>query len=313
MVEIEDIVAAQRAVAGRLHRTPMMGSEHFSRESGCKIRFKLEMFQKTGSFKSRGAMNKMLSLDEATRRRGVIGISSGNHAQAMAWAAAQCGAAAVVVMPAWSTPYKVAATRGYGAEVVLTEDNLLERCAKLQEERNLTLVHPFDDPAIIAGAGTVGLEILEDAPDVDVVICGIGGGGLISGVASAIKGRRSEAKVYGVEPEGACAMTKSLAEGKPATLEKVETVADGLAAPWAGENTFEHVKHRVDEVVLVSDAEILEAMRAILERLKVVAEPSAAAGLAALRSGKIKPDAGANVVLVLSGGNINGERLKSLL
>jgi threonine dehydratase len=216
-------------------------------------------------------------------------------------------------MPAASVRSKVEATRGYGGEVVLAEGDLLEACLTLQNERGLTLVHPFDDPLIIAGQGTVGLEILEDVPEVDAVIAGIGGGGLISGIATALKANNPQIKVIGVEPEGASAMTQSLQRGEPVHLDRVDTVADGLAAPFAGRHTLAHVQARVDDVVTVRDQEIIEALGLILERCKVVAEPAAASTLAALLVDKVRLPRGSTVVCVLSGGNVDRERLKELL
>jgi threonine dehydratase len=208
---------------------------------------------------------------------------------------------------------KIEATRGYGGEVILTEDNLLETCLTVQKERDLILIHPFDDPKIIAGQGTIGIEILEDVPDVDVVIVGIGGGGLISGIAMALKEQKPELKVIGVEPKGASAMTQSLQRGEPVHLDRVDTIADGLSAPFAGLYTLAHVQVYVDDVVIVSDLEIVEAMKLILERNKVTAEPAAASTLAALLSNKVSITQGVTALCVLSGGNIDQKRLKSLL
>lgn len=312
MVELDDIVAARRVIAGRLHRTPVMGCTSLGHMTGVSLAFKLEMFQKTGSFKPRGVLNKLHHLTREEKERGVITISSGNHAQAVAYAAGQSGIKATLVMPSWSTQSKVQATKGYGGEVILTDEDLLQTCLRIQKERDLTMVHPFDDPLIIAGAGTVGLEILEDMPDVECVIVGVGGGGLISGVASAMKLSKPSVKVIGVEPVGASAMTQSLLVGRPVHLDSVNTVADGLAAPFAGEHTLAHVQAYVDEMVLVSDEEIIEAMGLILERAKVVAEPAAAATFAALlyKKASIPPDSRA--VCVLSGGNIDRQRLTAL-
>jgi threonine ammonia-lyase medium form len=313
LVEQEDILAAREIIADRVHRTPVMGSSYLGERAGVRLYFKLELFQKTGSFKPRGVLNKLHHLSPEERQKGVITLSAGNHAQALAWAATQSGIRSTVVMPAASVRSKVEATRAYGGEVILAEGDLLEACLALQKERGLTLVHPFDDPLIIAGQGTVGLEILEDVPDVDAVIVGIGGGGLISGVATALKAAKPEIKVIGVEPEGASAMTQSLQRGEPVHLDRVDTVADGLAAPFAGRHTLAHVQARVDDVVTVRDQEIVEAMGLILERCKVVAEPAAASTLAALLTAKARLPRGSTAVCVLSGGNVDRERLKALL
>jgi len=313
LIERADILNAREVIAGRVHRTPVTSSAYLGERAGVRLHFKLELFQKTGSFKPRGVLNKLHHMSAEEKQKGVITISAGNHAQALAWGATQSGVSSTVVMPAGSQRSKIEATQGYGGEVILTEDGLMETCLAVQKERDLTLVHPFDDPFIIAGQGTVGLEILEDVPEVDVVIVGVGGGGLISGIATAIKSTRPGAKVIGVEPEGACAMHRSLQRGEPVPLERVDTVADGLAAPFAGQHTLAHVQTHVDDVVIVSDEEIVEAMWLIMERCKVVAEPAAASTLAALLSGRASLSPGSTVVCVLSGGNVDRERLKALL
>lgn len=313
LVQRSDLLAARERIAGRVHRTPVAGSSYLGERTGTRLFLKLETFQKTGSFKVRGVLNRLLQLTPEARRKGVVTLSAGNHAQALAWAAAAAGIPSTVVMPAGAVRSKVEATRAYGGEVVLTEGDLLDTCLSIQRERDLTLVHPFDDPAVIAGQGTVGLEILEDVPEVDAVITGVGGGGLISGVAAAIKAGRPEARVFGVEPEGAAGMTRSLERGEPVRLERVDTVADGLAAPFAGRHNLQHVRALVDRVLTVNDREIVEAMRLVLERCKLLAEPAAAAAVAGLLSGQIEIDEGATVVCVLSGGNIDSERLRKLL
>jgi len=313
LIEQDDILAAREIIAGRGHRTPVIGSSYLGGQARVQLYFKLELFQKTGSFKPRGVLNKLHHLSPEDEQKGVITLSAGNHAQALAWAATQSGIPSTVVMPAASLRSKIEATRSYGGEVILTEGDLLETCLTIQKKRGLTLVHPFDDPMIIAGQGTVGVEILEDVPQVDAVVVGVGGGGLISGIATALKAEKPEVKVIGVEPEGASAMTQSLQRGEPVHLDHVDTVADGLAAPFAGQHTLAHVQAYVDDMVIVSDQEIVEAMGLILERCKVIAEPAAASTLAALLSGKVRLPQGATVVCVLSGGNVDRERLKALL
>jgi len=309
----DDILYAREVIAGRVHRTPLVGSSYLGQQLGVRLYFKLELFQKTGSFKPRGVLNKLHHLSPEEAQQGVITLSAGNHAQALAWAATASGISSTVVMPAASLRSKIEATQGYGGEVVLTEGDLLETCLAIQKERGLTLVHPFDDPMIIAGQGTLGLEILEDAPEVDAVVVGVGGGGLISGIATALKAEKPGVKVIGVEPEGASAMSQSLRRGQPVHLDRVDTIADGLAAPFAGQHTLAHVQRYVDDMVIVSDQQIVEAMGLILERCKVVAEPAAAASLAAMLSAKVSPPPGGAVVCVLSGGNVDRERLKTLL
>jgi len=313
LVKLGDILAAREVIVGRVHRTPTARTGYLGDRAGVRLLLKLEMFQKTGSFKSRGVLNRLHHLSRAEKHRGVVTLSAGNHAQALAWAASQEGITSVVVMPAKASRTKIEATRGYGGEIVLTHGDLLATCQTIQKERNLVLVHPFDDPWIIAGQGTVGMEIIEDVPDLDTVLVGVGGGGLISGVAAAVKAVQPLASVFGVEPEGACAMTKSLERGEPIRLEKVETIADGLAAPFAGRLTLAHVQAHVDRMVTVTDRQIVEAMGLLLERCKVVAEPAAAAPVAALLSGQLDALRGAKVVCVLGGGNVDRERLKSIL
>lgn len=313
MIGLTEINAAQHVIAGRLHRTPVMRSTFLGEQIGARLSFKLEMFQKTGSFKPRGVLNNMHHLSEAEKRQGVISLSAGNHAQALSYVATQAGIPSVIVMPANAVQSKVEATRGYGGEVVLTDADLLQTALALQRERGLTLVHPFDHPMTIAGTGTLGLEIVEDVPDVDIVVVGIGGGGLISGVATAIKLKKPTTQVIGVEPVGAPGMTESLRQGKPVRLDRLQTIADGLAAPFVGEHNLAHVQKYVDEVVLVTDDDIIQAMRLLLERCKVLAEPAAASTYAALLAGKVRVPSDATVVCVLSGGNIDQERLRTIL
>jgi threonine dehydratase len=318
MVTLEDVREAQRTISGHLHRTPLLSARALGGMASppVKLFVKAELLQKTGSFKVRGALNKLAGMSDEEKQRGLITVSAGNHAQAVAWSAAAEGVQATVVMPENAVPSKVDATRGYGAEVVLYSGpvaGLFDHARELARERGLTFIHAYDDPRIIAGQGTVGLEILEDLPDPDVVIVPCGGGGLISGIATAIKEQRPQTRIILVEPEGAPTMHRAVAAGKPIALEKAATIADGLAAPFAGEQTLAIVQRLVDQMVLVTDDEISAALRLILERCKLMAEPAAAASVAALLSGKAKVAEGETVVAVLSGGNINRERLKGLL
>ena len=313
LISLSDVRAARDVIAGRVHRTPILGSTMLGEQTGVRLFFKPELLQKTGSFKVRGVLNALHHLSPEERRRGVVTLSAGNHAQALAWGARQYGITAVVVMPDGAPRSKVEATRGYGGEVVLTEGDLLETTLAIQRHRNLTLVHPFDDPRIIAGQGTVGLEIVEDVPDLDVVVVSVGGGGLISGIATAVKAMRPEARVFGVEPEGSAVMKKSLERGEPIALEDRATIADGLNAPFAGRHTLAHMQARVDDLVLVSDTEIVEALRLLLARTKLLAEPAAATALAGLLAGGLDIPESATVVCVLSGGNVDLERLKEFL
>ena len=313
LLGLEDIQRAQAKVGGLVHVTPVMSSMTVGDQLGVRLRLKAELFQKTGSFKPRGVFNKLLSMDPADLSRGLVSLSAGNHAAALAYGATAVGARATIVMPASAMPSKVEATRRYGGEVVQTDGSLLATCLELQQERDLTLVHPFDDLAVMAGQGTVGLELIEQVPDADMVVVPVGGGGLISGIAAAVKLKHPSVRVVGVEPEEADAMCRSLEQGAPAHLDKVDTIADGLAPPFAGEHTFRHVQSFVDEVVRVADSEIIDAVRVLIKHCKLAAEPAGAAGLAALLAGKVSPPAGGTVVCVVSGGNVGLDLLKRLL
>jgi len=316
MISLEDVLRARVVIGDRLHRTPTLSQATLGETAGVALWLKAELFQRTGSFKARGVLNKLASLTPEERTRGVIGMSAGNHAQALAFGAALEGIAATVVMPLNAPLSKVAATKAYGAEVIqygATSVEMVDEYERLVAVRGMTPVHPFYDPLVMAGQGTLALEILEDVPDVEAVIVGIGGGGLIGGVATAIKESAPHVRVIGVEPEGAPGMTRALAAGGVVRLTSVETIADGLAPPFVGELSLAVTQRYVDDVVLVSDAEIREAMIQILERAKLVAEPSGAAAFAALLARRAGVRPGARVVAVVSGGNIDHTRLKSLL
>jgi len=312
MVTLSDLQAARSRLVGRVHRTPLLSARSLGEQVGARLWLKAELFQKTGSFKPRGVLNKLLTLSEADRGRGLVSLSAGNHAQALAWGAAQLGEHAVVIMPARAARSKVEATKAYGGEVILTEQPLLEVCEQVRAERGLVLVHPFDDPVVIAGAGTVGLEVSEDSPGVGTVIVPVGGGGLISGVAAALKGGRHDIRVIGVEPEGSDVMSRSLASGHPEQLGRSETIADGLAAPFVGDHTLAHTKQFVDRVVRVSDDAIRAAMRRLLERAKLVVEPAGAASYAALLEEQVEPGDDP-VVCIVSGGNVDPALLRQVL
>jgi threonine dehydratase len=313
MIELSDVTSAQQIIAGRVHRTPFISSTTLGKRTDTHLHFKAEVFQKTGSFKPRGAINKLHHLTEKERKRGVITLSAGNLAQGLAYAASLFGTSATVVMPDTAPPNKVNAAKGYGAEVVLTGGDLLATCLEVQKKRNLTFVHPFDDPHMVAGHGTIGLEILEDLPEVDVIFVPVGGGGLISGIATAIKLKKPAVKIVGVEPVGASAMWQSLQQRAVVHLDRTDTVADGLAAPFVGELNLASVQKYVDEVVLVSDGEMIEALCLILERCKLLTEPAGAAGFTALLFEKVKIPSGSETVCVLSGGNIDLNRLGTFL
>ena len=312
LTTIDDLRAAQERIRGKVHRTGQGSSEYLSRTSGARVSPKLELFQKTGSFKVRGVINTLAQLTPDERARGVVSMSAGNHAQALAWGATQLGIAATIVMPATAMASKVEATRGYGGTVVQTADDLLATARGIMEREGRTLIHPFDDPRVIAGQGTVGLEILEDVPDVDVVLVGCGGGGLLSGVAAAVKLLRPTARVIGIEPEGSAVMTLSLAAGSPQRLQVNKTIADGLAPPFTGANAFAHVRAFVDEVITVSESQILDGMRALMERCKLFVEPSAGAAVVPLLAAHPLVPRGARVVPIVCGGNIDLAKVSML-
>jgi threonine dehydratase len=324
LVSLDQIRRARERIAGRIHRTPMLSSATAARlveaRTGKRLKdgrvyVKAEHLQKTGSFKPRAALSKLTSLSAKERRAGVITLSAGNAAQAYAWAGSVEGVAVTVTMPARAVRSKVEASRDYGAEVVLHGEHVGETLARLQElidERGLTLVHPFDDPEVIAGNGSAGLEILEDLPDVDVVVVGVGGGGFISGVATALKESRPDVRVYGVEPEGSDAVSRAIKAGQVVRIDPV-SVADGLGAPFAGEWTLPICRRYVNEIVLLDDATILAGLRLAAERMKQVLEPAGAAALAALLSGRIPIRDGDRVCVVASGGNVERSRLGEFL
>lgn len=311
---IDDVRAAAARVAPHVHRTPLWRSRSLSQMSGHEVWLKCENLQKTGSFKPRGALNRIATLEPAAAARGVITISAGNHAQGVAYAAARLGVDAVVVMPETAVAGKVAATRAYGAECVLHGDvhAAFEKMHELQQERGLTLVHPFDDPLLIAGHGTVGLEIAAEG-ELDAVVAGIGGGGLISGIATALEALAPHTRIFGVEPEGAATMSAALEAGESVRLDRLDTIADGLAPPFAGELNLAVVQRAVERVVTVSDEHIRAAMALLLERCKLLVEPAGAAALAALLEGRLPLETGSRVTVVLSGGNVDVARLGELV
>ena len=307
MVSLSDIAAAQRRIAGKVRRTPCVESPVLSELTGVRLRLKLENVQLTGSFKERGACNRleMMSLEE--RARGVVTASAGNHAQAVARHGARLGVSVTVVMPEATPLVKVTATRRYGATVILSGanyDEAAELAASIGRERGLVYLHPFEDPLVIAGQGTIGLELLEDAPDLDAVIVPVGGGGLIAGVACAIKETNPKLRVLGVESRRFPSMKHALDSSAPASLPGGKTIADGIAVRRVGELTRAMVQKYVDEIALVGEAEIAQAVLLLLEREKTVVEGAGAVGLAALLHRRFQLD-GERVAVVLSGGNID--------
>jgi threo-3-hydroxy-L-aspartate ammonia-lyase len=315
VIELADIQAAGRVLDGVANRTPVVTSRTLDGLVGAEVHLKAECFQRGGAFKFRGAYNKISSLSEDARRRGVLAYSSGNHAQAVAIAARLLGTTATILMPEDAAQAKVDATRGYGAEIV-RYDRWTERReeigARLAQERGLELVRPYDDPLVMAGQGTTALELLAEVPELDLLVVPVGGGGLIAGCATAAKALRPGIRVVGVEPEAGDDTRRSLAAGERVRIEVPRTIADGLQADAPGELTFEVNRRRVDEVVTVSDAEILDAMAFLFDRMKLVTEPSGAVGVAALLAGRVDAHGG-RVGVVVSGGNVGVGRFAELL
>jgi threonine dehydratase len=322
---LERIQAAAAFLAGTVERTPLLASSTAARvvqaaTGGARLgdgrlHAKAEHLQRTGSYKVRGATVRIAGLEPAERDAGVIAISAGNHAAAVAVAAGLLGVHAVVVMPATAVRSKVDACRDYGAEVILEGADTAEAWAameRIRHERGLTFVHPFDHPVTMAGQGTVGLEIVEDLPEVDVVVAGVGGGGMACGVAAAVKGLRPTARVYGVEPRTSNALSLGIAAGRPVPIRPV-SVADGLNAPFASAATIALGRRLLDDIVLLDDAEILAGLRFAAERMKQVLEPAGAAALAAVLHGLVPVRDGERVCAVLSGGNVEVSRLGELL
>jgi threonine dehydratase len=310
-----EFAESRRRVSEHAYHTPLLTSRMLSERTGFDVRLKAENFQKTGSYKLRGPLNKFPQLTEEQRRRGVICSSAGNHAQGVALAAAIHGMKAVVVMATNATPSKIEATRAYGAEVVLHGmiwDEANEKAKQLVEERGLTYIHPFDDLQLIAGQGTVGLEIIEDWPEIDVAVVPIGGGGLISGVSLALKSVNPKVRIIGVESSGAPGMQKSVESGHLVTLDRVDCIIDGLRVKRVGQHTLDIVKENVEEVVTLPDSEIFDAMLWVMQHSKLVLEGAAAAPVGALLKGLIKAPRGAKVVCVVSGGNVNLDQLRGM-
>ena len=314
-VSIRDIWAAKLRISSLIWRTSLLPTATLSRMTNTNLRIKTENLQRTCSFKFRGGLNAVLQLTPAQRDLGVCTFSAGNHGQGLAYAAQLSGVKCTVFMARDANPQKIEAIRGYGAELIFgdTIGDASDRMEVFQKETGATYVSPYGDPAVIAGQGTIGLELLEDFPELEYVVVGIGGGGLASGVALAVKSIRPEIKVIGVEPEGAPTLTRSLEEGRPVRLESIKTIADGLGAPYALPIPLEIIRNLLDDVVLVDDTMLADAMRLLLSRCKLLVEPAGAAAVAALLNRKAIVPEGANTVAILSGGNIDMEKLKSLL
>lgn len=318
-----DLDLPSDAVQAALHRirdelciTPVHRSRLLNQEAGVDLFLKCENFQRTGSFKVRGVLNYLGNAAPAELERGVVTVSAGNHAQALAWGAQRVGVPAVVAMPRTAPATKIAASRDtYGADVRIAEDGAaaFRLARQIAESEGLHFVHPFDHQDVLAGQGTVGLELLDQAPDLDVILVPVGGGGLIAGILAAVAERGAPVKVVGVEPESAAAMAASVAAGRAVTLEQVgPTEADGLAAPMAGPLCFELVRRYAHDIVTVSEEGIASALNLMLTRTKLLVEPAAAAGLAAILEGRVDVPVGARVGIVLSGGNADPERLGAI-
>lgn len=315
-VTFGDVRAAAARIAGHVHRTPVLTSRTADVLTGARLFFKAETFQRVGAFKARGAFSRLTLLSEAERRRGVVAFSSGNHAQAVALAARDLGVPATIVMPDDAPALKLAATRGYGAEVLLYDRRREDREAiarRLVEERGVILVPPFDDEAVIAGQGTAALELLEDVTDLDVVVAPCGGAGLLAGTAVAAAGLRPFIRVLGVEPEAGDDVARSLGEGRRIAIAVPETIADCLQTTRVGERNFAILQALVEGVVTVSDLELRQAMTFLFSRMKLVVEPGGAAAAAALFAGRVPGVAGRRVGVVLSGGNVDPARFAELV
>jgi threonine dehydratase len=307
LIALSDIEAALARIRESIYLSPCERSETFSQLTGNSVHFKLDNLQRTGAFKERGALNKLLTLTKKERDRGVIAASAGNHAQGLAYHAGKLGVKAQICMPLTTPLTKVSATKEYGATVILHGANYDEACEeaiRLGREQDLTFVHPFDDDAVIAGQGTLGLEILQQHPDIEAIIAPIGGGGLIGGIACAVKEKSPGVRIIGVQPSRLPSMKAAIAEGKPVTLNPAATIADGIAVRRAGDRTFPLVQKYVDEIVTVDEEEIANAILLLLEREKTLAEGAGAAALAALVNHKVSL-IGKRVAVLVCGGNID--------
>ena len=316
MIELDDIRAARDRVAETSRHTPLVYSHTFSAMTGADVHLKQEMLQRTGAFKIRGATNRIATLADEHRESGVVTASAGNHAQGVALAATRMGVDSKVVMPEDAPISKIKATRSYGAEVVLhgvDYDEAAERAREIEQSEGRYYLEAFDDWEVMAGQGTLGLEIVEDLPSVETVVVPIGGGGLISGIATAVKGKKPDARVVGVQAAGASSVAESLQKGERVVRDSVDTIADGIATRTVGEKTFRVIQERVDEVVTVSDADIAVAMTILLERSKTLVEGAGAVPLAALLAGEFEYEPEETIVPALCGGNIDMNTLTTVI
>ena len=313
-ISFDDVKAAAETIRGVAHRTPVMTSRTFNQLAGCQVYFKCENFQRVGAFKFRGAYNALARLSELERTRGVVTHSSGNHAQGVALAARLLGISATIVMPSDAPASKLAATKGYGAEIVLydrqTEDRA-ELAGRLVSERGLVMIHPYDQPHIMAGQGTAALELLEEVPDLDVLVAPVGGGGLLSGCATVAKALKPAIRVFGVETEKSNDWWQSFQAGRRVKIPPPETIADGMRTQQPGELTFPVIREHVEAIWLVSDAQVISTMKFLLSRLKIVVEPTGAVAPAAVFNRLAPP--GSSVGVIISGGNVDPALLAQLL
>lgn len=313
MSKIQDFITTKEKLSKVLLKTSLIQSPIFSKEAGNEVYIKPENLQKTGSFKIRGAYNKITNLSDEEKKKGVIASSAGNHAQGVAYGAKESGIKAVIVMPKSTPLIKVESTKQYGAEVVLhgdVYDDAFKKAKELEEKEGYIFVHPFDDEDVIYGQGTIALEILEELPETDIILVPIGGGGLISGIACAAKILKPEIKIIGVEPDGAASAYEAIKEDKVVELKEANTIADGTAVKKIGNITFEYIKKYVDEIITVSDYELMEAFLLLVEKHKIIAENSGILSLAALKKLKEKNK---KVVSVVSGGNIDVLMISSMI
>ncbi len=311
---LDNFNSVLKRISPYINKTPIISSSSLNDMFDLDIVFKLELMQKTGSFKARGAINKVLQLSEDERSRGVVAISAGNHAQATSWACTQFGIKSKIIMPHTASQSKIDATKSYGGEVILTKEKMMDACQELIDKENLSFVHPFDDLDILMGQGTVSLEVIHEIKNLDYAFISIGGGGLIAGMGSVLKQINPKIKIIGVEPINSNVMTNSIKSDKPETFDTInnKTIADTLAAPFAGNITFEYVKKYVDDIINVSEDEMIESLRMMIERLKIVPEPSASACFVPIVCNKLNIPYNSKCLVVVCGGNIDLKKIKSL-
>lgn len=315
-ISFEDVLRAEERLAGVAHRTPIFTSRTVDKMTGFRVFFKAENLQRAGAFKFRGAYNTLSQLSDEEKKRGVVAYSSGNHAQGVAYAAKLLGIPATIVMPTDAPQSKLAATRGYGADVVFHDrqtENRAEIAAEISRKTGAVIIPPFDHPYIMAGQGTAGLELMQDVPGLDVLITPVGGGGLLSGSATAAKGINPKIRVFGVETERSNDWWQSVRAGERIKIAPPDTIADGMRTQQPGELTFAVVQSLVEDILLVSEDEVKDAMRLILTRMKILAEPTGAVAPAAVLSGKLDAPAGAKIGVVISGGNVDADVLAKIL